>query len=147
MLRRAGAALALPRRLAARRMATTADSNSNTSSRAPVVAGGSGVFSDDLQPAIRRRRVRLVPAVRLRGRGGGDVGRRGGGGRRCLPRRRRGGGGAGAGEDAVVDRRWRGAVAAAARLGAQGGAADGAGGVLPEPGVDAGRVEGVAAGR
>lgn len=53
-----------------------------------------------------------------------------------------GGCGVGAGdEEAVVDRRG-----AAAVPGAQGGAADGAGGVLPEPGVDAGRVEGVAAG-
>lgn len=53
-----------------------------------------------------------------------------------------GGCGVGAGdEEAVVDRRG-----AAAVPGAQGGAADGAGGVLPQPGVDAGRVEGVAAG-
>lgn len=43
---------------------------------------------------------------------------------------------------------WRrgGVVLGVGGGGAEGGAADGAGGVLPEPGVDAGDVEGVAAG-
>jgi hypothetical protein len=121
--------LAMLRRALRRRLATAITVDDTCALL--LVGGGVRLFGHDLQPASDPRvgRVRgRLREIRRGGWGRGDWGR----GRCC-------GGG-----EAVLERRGAKVVLGG---GAQGGAADGAGRVLPEPGVDAGGVECVAASR